>query len=171
MVVVAIMGVLALIGVRMLVKHVSSSKSIEALTMVQSIRSGQERYRALHSVYLDVSQSGTWYPQDPTLPANRLKKRTFFMAPADVSHGDNADWHTLNPTVPGDVFFGYQTNAGLPGAPMTTTARPVPGLAWPVPNEPWYVVQALSDTDGDGTPGFFVASSISGEVYRNNEGE
>ena len=170
MVVVVIAGTLATVGVASLRKHMSSSRAVEALTMIQSIRAAQERHRSTRGVYLDVSQSGTWYPWDPAQSGNR-NRRTTFLQGVGGTHPDNARWLTLNPTAPGPVRFGYQTSAGLPGQTMTAPAETVPGLSWPTPNEPWYVIQAVADADADGEVAFYLAYSINGEVYREHEGE
>ncbi len=170
MVVVVISSILALAAVSSLRKHISSSRTIEGLTMVQSIRAAQERYKAQNGVYLDVSLSGTWYPRDPTGAIGRTKT-TFFQPPEDGAHPDNTNWLTLNPTVAGPVMFGYRTSAGLPGDTMTAPAQTVSGLSWPSTTEPWYVIQALGDADGDGITAFYLASSVNGEVFRQNEGE
>ena len=45
---------------------------------------------------------------------------------------------------------------------------------WPAADkqtEPWFVIQAMADTDGDGEKSWFVAGSLNGEVYVENEGE
>jgi type II secretory pathway pseudopilin PulG len=170
MVVVVIAGTLAMIGVATLKRQMSSSRATEAMTMIQSIRAAQEQNRSTQGVYLDVSQSGTWYPWDPAASANRGKQTTFFQG-IGGSHPDNARWLALNPTAPGPTRFGYQTTAGLPGDPMTAPAITVPGLTWPTPNEPWYVIQAVADADADGEVAFFLASSINGEVYHEHLGE
>ncbi len=170
MVVVAIAALLAVIAVHSLRRHVSSSKSIEALTMIQSIRAAQERYRSLNTVYLDVSVSGAWYPLDPTVPANRGIKTTFFQAPGADAHPDNAAWWQLNPSVAGPVQFGYMTRCGLPGQAMTVPQVET-GAVWPATTEPWYVIEAAADADEDGILANYVASSINGEVFRKDEGE
>lgn len=171
MVVVVIAGILAAIAVRSLSNHVSSSRTIEALTMVQSIRAAQERYKSMHAVYLDVSQSNTWYPRDPSLVGTEGRVKTTFFQSTGDGHADNGRWLTLNPTLAGPVMFGYQTRAGLPGEVMTEPAVGVAGLDWPEPVEPWYVIQAIADADGDKVTAYYLASSINGEVYRQNEGE
>ncbi len=170
MVVVVIASILAVAAVSSLRKHVSSSRTIEGLTMVQSIRAAQEHYKALNGEYMDVSLSGLWYPRDPTGASGR-QKTTFFGPPGDGAHADNDNWLTLNPTVAGPVMFGYRTSAGMPGEAMTEPAQAVTGLVWPGTTEPWYVIQAIGDADGDGLTAFYLASSINGEVYRHNEGE
>jgi Tfp pilus assembly protein PilE len=171
MTVVAIMGVLAVIGGVSLRKHMSASKSIEALNMIQSIRAAQERWRAEHMVYFDVTQGGGWYPMDPTAEAARRKERSFFAPPGDSSNTDSDSWLKLRPTVSGPVQFGYRTNAGAAGSPMTDPALTIPGFTWPAHDENWYTIQALGDTDWDGKPSYYLASSLDGEVASIDDGE
>ncbi|MEN9578770.1 MAG: hypothetical protein RJA70_1779 [Pseudomonadota bacterium] len=170
MVVVVIMGVMAAISLQVFSQQVSSSKGIEALSMVQSIRAAQERHRAMHTVYLSVSENG-WYPRDPSAGGVGRQRRSFYHPAADDSHGDNPRWWQLKPTVSGAVYFGYQTNAGVPGSPMTAPLVAVDGLTWPATTEPWYVIQCIADADGNGQIGYYLASSVNNEVYRMNEGE
>lgn len=171
MTVVLITGVLAALGFASLRAYVSSSWGAEALNMVQSIRAAQERYRSEYMVYLNVSAEGeSWYPQDPTQTANRGTIMPFFYDPASGVHGDNTDWLRLRPTAPDSVRFGYMVNAGPAGAAMTAAMRG-PDITWPTPTDNWYVIQAVGDTDGDGTISYYRASSLDGEVYSINHGE
>jgi type II secretory pathway pseudopilin PulG len=171
MVVVVITGALAVAAVSVMNAHIASARSTEGLTMVQSIRAAEERYRSEHGLYLDVSREGGFYPDDPATTNQGSKKRNFLYAVGDDTHPDNARWIELLPTSPGLVRFGYMVNAGLPGQAMTTPVYDVSGLDWPVPNEPWYVIQAVSDLDEDGVLGYDVASSLNGEVFQSNAGE
>jgi prepilin-type N-terminal cleavage/methylation domain-containing protein len=168
MIVVSSVGILAAIGLVALRKHAFASKSGEALAMIQSIRAAQERWRAENLVYLDVSSQGVFYPADPRSDSERIQ-RAFHSR----DHVDRVAWMRLNPTITGPTEFGYLTNAGGPGDPMTPPASGinVPGLNWPTPTEHWYVIQAIADLDHDGVPAFFMASSLKGEVFRHNEGE
>lgn len=171
LVVVLIMGILAGLGYASLRKYVSSAWSAEALNMVQSIRAAQERWRSEHMMYLDVSSPGaSWFPVDPTQSANRRTESPFFFPPG-TGHVDNARWLALRPTVTGPVRFGYMVNAGTPAVAMTVPAMG-PAVAWPSPApDNWYVIQAVGDTDWDGTPSFYRASNLSGEVFSHNPGE
>jgi type IV pilus assembly protein PilA len=38
-------------------------------------------------------------------------------------------------------------------------------------SEPWYVIKARGDRDEDGTPALFLASSLRGEIYHENDTE
>jgi prepilin-type N-terminal cleavage/methylation domain-containing protein len=171
MTVVVIMGVLAVLGGFSLRKHLSASKSIEALNMIQSIRGAQERWRAEHMVYFNVTIQGGWYPQDPTSSAGKGKERSFFFPPGSTTNLDSDRWLMLRPTVSRPVQFGYRTNAGVSGSTMTDPAVAIPGYSWPEHGENWYVIQALGDTDWDGNPCYFLASSLDGEVAQVNDGE
>ncbi len=163
MVVVMIVSILAIIGVMLFRKYVSSSKSVEALSMIQSIRAAEERWRSENQTYLDVSTSMTsWYP---------MKTPGKMLYGWDQSSGnDYQKWRLLGPTVAGPVQFGYVVKAGPPFTTppkLDITDPPV----WPQMQQPWYVIMAKADADGDGVFAKYAASSLSDEIYRENEGE
>ncbi|MCK6532900.1 MAG: prepilin-type N-terminal cleavage/methylation domain-containing protein [Polyangiaceae bacterium] len=166
MVVVVLVGVLATLGVVMFRQWVFNTRSVEAFGMVQSVRVAQERWRSENGTYLNVSTDMTsWYPT--ATPGKRLYAWDY---PAG---NDYARWRLLSPTVSGPVQFGYVTMAGAPfsALPAVATAQQ-PG--WPAANTitvPWYVIQAMGDTDADGVKSYYVAASFNGEILRENEGE
>jgi type II secretory pathway pseudopilin PulG len=167
MVVVVIMGVLATLGFASLRKQVTAAWNVEGLSMVQSIRAAQERWRAEHMIYLDVSTVDQWYPRDP-----RGSKDKFpFYFPNDGEHVDQNAWLMLRPTVSGPVRFGYLVNAGNSGAAMTPANTPGPSVTWPTPADNWFVIQAIGDADGDGDSAYYRASSLGGDVFVQNSGE
>ncbi len=166
MVVVVIVGVLASVGIYMFRQYVFSSRSVEATSMMQSIRAAQERWRAENQVYLDVSTTlSSWYPM-----ANPGKTEYHWDQPGA---NDYAKWRLLAPTTAGPVRFGYAVKAGRPFTAMAvpnTLQKPT----WPPAaqqREPWFVIQSMGDTDADGDKAYYVGSSVNGEVYRENEGE
>jgi prepilin-type N-terminal cleavage/methylation domain-containing protein len=163
MVVVAITGVLATVGISLLNRHLRASKAGEAYAGVQAIRAAQERWRAETQSYLNVSTNlESWYPM-----GKPGKTRYHFDQP---SGPDYQRWQLLNPTVAGPVQFGYATIAGSAGQavpPLSVVDQPV----FPVPNEPWYVIQARADVDENGVFATFAATSFTGEVYAENIGE
>ena len=163
MIVVAIVGVLAAVGVFLLNKHMFASKSVEASAMIQSIRAAEERYRAENQTYLDVStEMNSWYPMDTP---GRDK-----WAWINDKGNDHDKWRLLNATAPGPVQFGYAVKADVAGTtppPLETKSQP----AWKPSNEPWYLIQAKANADGDDDYAYFAASSYSGEIYIENEGE
>ena len=137
--------------------------------MLMSIRGAEERWRAEHMMYLNVSRNNAWYPRDPTVFANKNTESSFYFAPGDVTHADNANWLALRPTVAGPVRYGYLVNAGNTGGAMTIPAFG-PAVTWPTPTDNWYVIQALGDMDGDGSYSYYRASSLDGEVESINPG-
>ncbi|MCC6664223.1 MAG: prepilin-type N-terminal cleavage/methylation domain-containing protein [Polyangiaceae bacterium] len=164
MVVVVLVGILATVGVVMFRQWVFHTRSVEAFGMVQSIRVAQERWRAEHGAYYDVSTTMTsWYPT--ATPSRKLWQWD------QVAGTDHDRWMMLNPTISGPVQFAYVTKAGAAGsvmAPLSLSTAP----AWPAsPAQPWYVIQAMGDTDADGVYSYYAAASLNGEIARENEGE
>jgi prepilin-type N-terminal cleavage/methylation domain-containing protein len=166
MVVVVLVGILATVGIVLFRRWVFHTRSVEAVGMVQSIRVAQERWRSETGFYLDVSTDmTTHYPM--ATPARKLYDFRV------VGHVDYGKWMLLNPVISGPVQFGYTTKAG---PPFTAMAAPdcVDKPVWPNANtmtQPWYVIQAMGDTDEDNLKAYYVAASLNGELYRENEGE
>jgi Tfp pilus assembly protein PilE len=165
MVVVAITGVLATIGVYSMRQHLLRSKTTEAMATIQSIRGAQESWASSESnlSYLDVSATLTsWFPDAPgTSP------RGFW---TNTSHADFVNWRLLNPAAPANVLYGYAVKAGPPGVSMAE-----PAIEGAVPEgaatQRWYVIQAKADSDGDGEAAYFVAASGGDGVQVFNAGE
>ncbi len=166
--VVAITGVLAAIGVMLVRGHLQEAKSAEAVSIIQAIRGAQESRRAETGTYQNCSVSGgntlsaaPWYPATPDGTLRAWK----------FAHADAALWALLDVSRPEGTRFGFLANAGNPGAAITapvTTDKPT----WPTaPADPWYVIQAAGDRDGDGKLSLFVAASFNGELYTENDGE
>ncbi len=174
MVVVVLVGILATVGIMLFRRQVFGSRSVEAMSMMQSIRASQERWRSETGGYLDVSSTmSAWYPVD--MPGRTL--RNFYDGTA---HADFPKWRLLNPTVSGSVQFVYVTKAGPPLTqipdPVTQDKPPFPAAAQQ--NEPWYIIEAMGDLNGDATTGcapglcgYYVATSLNPEVYSEGDGE
>lgn len=169
---VVIVGILAVLGVVALTKQVRSARTVEVLGMMQSIRAAEEIWRSENMAYLNVSVQDTWYPVDPAISGNGRMKRSFYEDSGSSGNDDNSRWLMLNPRTNGPVQFGYVCNAGLSGTPMTNPLFPLPGFSWPSPvTEPWYVIQARGDVDGDTEPSHYMMSSLNNEVFSLDEGE
>jgi type IV pilus assembly protein PilA len=167
MAVVAIVGVLAAVGIVAFSRRVHSAKSTEAMGMVQSIRAAEERARAETNAYLDVSTNLQEYYPDGN-PGT--EKRVF----DNPSRNDalSQRWRLLNPTNPGMVQFSYAVKAGPPGTrpPQPDTSQKPDWTKAPA-EQSWYLIQAMGDTNGDKVYSYFLASSLTGDVYWENEGE
>jgi len=162
--VVAIVGILATTAVVLVGRHVKASRTVEAISMVQSIRAAEERYRTENRAYLSLSATlQDYFP----LAAPDGERHAFYTGIPAQDHL----WKVLAPTVPETVRFGYAVVAGQSGGtlPMPdTTSKPT----WPAPTAAWYVIEATSgDPDKDGKTCYVLASSLSGEVYVENEGD
>lgn len=175
--VVAIVTIIAALGLVALRNRVFGSKSTEALAMVQSIRAAEERWKSENLQYLDASESGLWFPADPTADVTP-QKRSFYVPKG--AHPDADRWAALRPVAVGPVQFGYLVNAGPPLSAMK--APVLSGVNWPPPcdattsppacnGDPWYVIQAIADLDHDGIKAFFLASHLKADIFRLNEGE
>lgn len=167
MVVVVLVGILATIGIILFRRWIFHSRSVEANGVVQSIRVAQERWRSENGAYLDVSTDmSSYYPM--TSPSKTLHAWDF---PAG---NDYAKWRLLNPTVSNSVQFGYVTKAGGPFTALAVPTWEKTTVSWPAAanvTDPWYVIQGVGDTDENGVKSYYVAVSLTGEVYKENEGE
>jgi hypothetical protein len=155
-------GILATLGLVAYRKFITSSKTSEAIYMVGSIRAAEESYRAETMSYLNVSAGfSKFYPMDT--PGAR--KWAWDMP----GHTDRAAWQQLGARSDGPVYYGYKVAAGVAGTvpPALDCASPT----WPPTTEPWYVVEAKGDVDGNGVFSYVAGSSFTGEIYVEREGE
>ena len=166
MTVVIIVVVLATLAVYAVRKYVWSAKTTEAYDMINSIRSAQEAYRAETFTYCDVSKTnlGTYWPV--ATPDKGKAAWDDGSCSADQCKG----FQTLGVSPHGAVQFRYSTIAGTGNPSLSGTSAT--GYQLPASaTGPWYVVQALGDQNGDGTPSVFLSSSFSSDVYSEHETE
>ncbi len=166
MIVVALVGVLAAIGIASFRSRVFASKSSEAAAVIQAIRGAEEAYRSENQVYLDVSTSLTsWYPDDKFGQSPRS-----WSVPTTQKDHDADKWRLLGARVTQPVLFRYAVKAGRAGDkfPKLSLEKP-PDLG--TATDLWYVIQARADADGDNVFCNVAATSVSSEVYFENVGE
>lgn len=159
MVVVVIIGILASLGVAGVRKKMQQAKRVEVVSGLQEIAKAQDRYRAEHGMYLNVSPDlATYYPP---------------LSPGRVMHfwghtGEQA-WRELGPELPQLVSFSYSTVAGLPfSAPPAVDPAFSNPPAWPAASslvEPWYIVEAKGGDDPSADLGMFIMSSFDTAIY------
>ena len=159
-VIVGILATLATVGLR---KYIFAAKSSEATNMIGSIKAAEEAFRNETYAYLNVSSSiNTYYPNDPP---GEYKRNWGY-----PSGNDYKKWMELGVQATGPVQYGYAVVAGAAGA-----TPPDPGtkqkMTWPKTTEPWYVVKAAGDVDGNGVQSIFVSSSFTNRIYSENETE
>jgi type IV pilus assembly protein PilA len=162
LVVVAMVGVLATLAVYGVRKYVFASKSSEALAMVNSIKAHEEAYKDETYAYLNVTAG--YAALHPAAPDGQ--KRAWWTGTAS-----DTNWRQLGVDANGPVTFGYACIAGAGGTAVTPPTTQL-NLNYPSPaNEPWYVILAQGDQNGDGVRSNIVASSFTREVYVENDSE
>lgn len=165
MAVVIIVGVLATIATYGVRKYVFAAKTHEAVQMIGSIKAAQESYKDETFSYLNVSGDlNTLYPM-----ATPGKTKWQWGGGTDAVANN---WRRLGVTAAAPVQFGYATVAGTgtqaPAAPQGITIAGWPSEAQ---GQPWYVVRAVGDTDGDGSMVVFASASFTGQIFSNEEKE
>ncbi|HEX2731727.1 MAG TPA: prepilin-type N-terminal cleavage/methylation domain-containing protein [Polyangiaceae bacterium] len=163
-VIVAVLGTLAVYGVR---RYVASAHASEATAVLSSIRGAEEVYRQDTFVYLDVSQ-GSFSNLHPA-GAPSSSKRNWADSGTSVA---SQRFRELGVQINGGVFFSYGVVAGREGASFPTMPTSKSAFGFPsTAVEPFYVAVAKGDLDGNGTFSWVVAHSLSNEVYVENEGQ
>jgi type IV pilus assembly protein PilA len=171
MIVVAMIGVMAALAIVGYRKYLNAAQASEAKAMIQGIRAGEESYKSEMLVYLNVSGTlNNYYPNNPTVTQD--DKKWSWVQSGDPRYTDkDKGWQLLNVAADGPVRFGYAVVAGVgpaaPPAPVGFTSPPV----WPPinPGIPWYVVQAVNQRSPGAKLVLFVSSSLSGEIYGEND--
>jgi type IV pilus assembly protein PilA len=166
MVVVIIMGVLATLATYGVRRYVRTAKASEAMGVVSDIRAAEENYRGEAYVYLGLPafNAGDWHPS--ATPGN-------FKKSWDSDTGTMSDMmQTLAVRTDSPVYFTYAVVAGrqgdsVPALPTTKQDFNFPASA----PEPFYVVVAKADLDGDGEFSYVVSHSFTAGMYVENEGD
>jgi prepilin-type N-terminal cleavage/methylation domain-containing protein len=173
MTVVVIVGVLATLAVYSVRRYINAAKSGEARQMILSIKAAEEAYREETYQYLATTDSlantSSLYPHVcmSTTPG-RMKVAWEQAATCDAAKA----MRTLGVTATAPVMYGYAVDVAkanaMPTLPSTSTFSW--GSAANV-NGPAFAVVAMGDIDGNGTLSVFVSSSLTDEVYADNEDE
>lgn len=164
-VIVGILSALAVYGVRM---YIQSTKTSEAGAIINSIRAAQEVYLQDTFVYLNVSASNYANLHPSATPGNF--KRSW--AGDGDSATTSAKFRELGVTVDSGVYYSYGVVAGRTGEAIPTPPTAKKNFGFPTnATQPFYVVIAKGDLDGDGTFSYVMAHSMSSEVYIEREGE
>jgi type IV pilus assembly protein PilA len=169
MIVVVIVGVLAALAVVGYRKIVQTSHVSEATNTVQSIRVAQEAYHAETQQYANISNDlqSSWYPQ--SAPVGSMV--TAWGGPC-TGCKSTTSWASLPLHIDGPVMFGYATVAGASTDSVPTALPAGMTVTLTQPTTDWFVVAAMCDIDGNGTPNTSVlTTSWSNQVITSNEGQ
>lgn len=166
--IVAILATLATVGIR---KYILTSKTSEAMGMITAIKTAQESYKAETFTYKDVSGVGqladynTFYPA--TTPLKNGAKIAWGAGTGTVANG----WRELGVAAAAPVMYIYGCAAGggtTAPAPAGITIGNYPTSAT---GQPWYLIKAVADLDGDGTEGTYVGTSLTAQIFADKESE
>jgi type IV pilus assembly protein PilA len=163
MIVVAIVGVLAVIALVGYNKYMRSAAAGEARAMLLSIRGAQDSYKTEVLTYKScgaVSTATDYYPR----PLATLDNKK---AAWDGWGGAQATcWKELNVRAAGPVRYSFATEAGAPGpinigAPPSTPSWPFNGAF--TSNDPWFVAVAAGNYDGPPDTNYSILYTSSGQ--------
>lgn len=168
---VAMIAVLAAIGLVGYRRYVHGAQGSEAKAIIQAIRGGEEAYKAEFMQYVDCSQHNMadFYP-NKTPNDTRMN----WVQPGDTRYTDASHgWALINVNADAPVRFGYVVVADVGG---TLMAPPdiLPNPTMPVlpAGVPWYVVEAMNKHNPSALkPAVFASASTSGEILSQNEQE
>ena len=173
MIVVAIIGVLAVVAGTAYRKYMDSGRTAEAMSMLGEIRAKEEAYRAEFSSYLSwgggsEATSATYPTVDTQACAMSGAKEPCPKAVPTATQ--NPQWSYLGIS-PGksNLVCGYITNSGAIGSTVSgTIGQGFLGSA--AQTSPWWYAIAICDNDGSSTTNatFSTASNTMG-VFTQNE--
>jgi prepilin-type N-terminal cleavage/methylation domain-containing protein len=166
LIVVAIIGVLATLAFVGYRKLIGESRAHEARAMILGIHTAQAKYYQENGVrYANVSASiDSLYPQTNPGPYKTAWGAT-------CGNCSTQTWNDLPLNVSEPVMFGYATVAGLAGDNRPVVTVEGKTVTWPANVNPWYVVRAKGDTNGDGVACNLYSSSYDTRIYVEYEGE
>jgi prepilin-type N-terminal cleavage/methylation domain-containing protein len=153
MIVVAIVGILAMLAVVAYRQWVRSSFVTEAQDMVSNIRTAEEAFASENGAsYLDVTKcigAGCTYPLQH--PSN---SKTAWGGPCSWCTSPTIGWNGLNVQSTGPVVFGYSVIADQAATPSARgVAVTISGTALNLTamsnGAPWYFIEADANISGD----------------------
>lgn len=166
MVTVAIVGVLATVGVYGIRRYILRAKTAEPMEIINSVRAAQEAYKDETFKYLKVGAVTSYFPFGAK-PQNSHRE----LWDNGTSTTEAKNWAILGVHPSSPVEFGYGCDADGAQVPTQSTLGTTKDLGLPTTAAHWYVVRAASDRDGNGTLAIFVGSSFSDQIYGENETE
>lgn len=177
-IVVAMIGVLAALGVYSIRGYIRKSKAGEAKTMLASIAAAQEAYRSETFQYLDTTTASSLDEIYPATSLSALGNLKWAWGLADETNALHVRWRALGVSSTSPVYFGYACIAGVTGSTVPSGIVPsdagCPDWTWDdgdPTTEPWYVCRAVGNLDGDSDYSYAVVSSFSPEVSSCRDGD
>ena len=165
--VVAILGVLATIGVR---KYITASKASEATQMIASIKVAQEAYKADTFMYKDISGVGSLGDTSTFYPATTPPKATKIAWGAGTGTVAIA-WRELGVAAAAPVMYIYGCAAGAGNVAPASPGFTIGNYPTSATGQPWYLIKAVGDLDGDSIVSTYVGTSITAEIFSDKDQE
>ena len=175
MITVAIVGILATLATWGVAKYIRLSRSSEATQMIGAFKAAQEAYKSDMFSYLDVSGKGE-IASDSYYPVTSTKERKAHSW--DQKTGSETEVGArikqLGVVADAPVHFIYACAAG-PGT-AAPAGHQLPNTTvdnWPTnpTGQPWYVVTAKADLNGNDVESVFTSASFTTQIFTENEGE
>lgn len=167
MITVAIIGVLALLATVGYARWLRSAKTAEATSMLGSIKSAEETWRAEHLNYKGITGAATKITEEyPTTPPKDVKvawnpKSCAGTAICDV-------FNQLNVSADGAVYYRYGVlSGGADGLAKTIDGQTFTSAAF----DPWFVARAHGNLNNDSVESFYWTSSFDTTVISQNPGD
>lgn len=179
MIVIAIIGILAVLAMVGYRKLVLSAHTSEATSMVQAIRTAQEAYHAETQTYVSTdaqpAQLGSLYPN--ATPSN-LKTAwgggsIVGVCPPLPGASHNC-WSALPIHVDSAVMYGYATTGGTAGSVAFPALPTINGAAITLPTVApmdWYFIGAMGDVDNNHVYSTIIGTSFTNDLFIDHEGE
>ena len=190
MIVVAIVGILAALGLYGFRKYLSSANSGEAKSMLASMKIAQESYRSENLTYAGCDGTAGGAPKASTagdIATGWLYPRALVdINDRKIQWGGASSVGTCFSAIgfrsSGAVRFSYGVRAGLPGASVTHGGTLSPSdvafdtnagmnIGVLTPKEPWYIAIAVGNLDNDTKYSLMSTTSQANEVQVGDEGE
>lgn len=172
-VVVAIIGILATLAVYGVRRYIYSTRASEAIHVIGSIKAAQEAWLDETRHFLNVScdnQDCDLEDETRLYPAGRAPG-TFVTQWPNPTHADAGRWAALGVQPDGPVYHGYATMAGPRGvAPPDVNVDIGLPTSDAAVTDPWYIVKAVGNVDGDTTNAIFLGHSFSNVIARPGDG-
>lgn len=167
MVVVAIVGILAMIGLVGYRRLISSARVAEPRQVLMSIRLAQESYKAETGQYAAVHGSAA--PADSAFcPARTKYEDKSYTWDTTCPSGGAVTFGALTVQTDGTVMFGYATWAGTAAAAKATVGTGAEAVSIEPPAgsaiTPWFFASAVGDVNGDGVNARLLAASFTKDI-------
>lgn len=176
MIVVAIIGVVAVLASVGYARWIASSKMAEATNMIGGIKNGEENYHAQTGYYLNVSKDIVPPYMYPASTPGATK-----VAWGGAGGGVTAaDWARLGVKADAPVYFGYAVAAEGDACDVACRGLNFPLSTGPVAWEKeaggdikksWFIATAMADTNGNGVFAKVVGMSFNSRLIVDLEGE